>query len=395
MKLLLFTNLFPTPYDPERGIFTLQLVKRLKHHCEVTVVCPLPWFPKWKILQGFTKYAQFSNTPTHYEIDGITVHSPKYLLIPKLSENYHAFFMTLGISRFIRKLHQKIGFDVVNSHWLYPDSVAMAKVLENIPIPHIATGLGCDINHETYQPVKGQKILDTLASCEAITVVSKNLKQELVNHNIDENKITVIPNGIDTHHFGIQNKDSCRKSLGIYSKRPVVLYVGRLSEEKNVSTLIRATSILVQKNIKMMLYLVGDGPLNSQLNDLVNELGIKNSVKFVGKVSHDQVSLWMGAADYFCLPSLREGCPNVILEALSSGKPVIASRVGAIPDVVTERSGILFTPGNTDELSNSLKAAFEGDWSPLKISNSVKNLSWEHAAHHYTEIFEQATKRQG
>ena len=395
MKLLLFTNLFPTPYDPERGIFTLQLVKRLMHHCEVTVVCPLPWFPKWKILQGFTRYAQFSKTPTRYEIDGITVHSPKYPLIPKLSENYHAFFMTLGISRYIRKLHQKIGFDVVNSHWLYPDSVAIARVLENIPIPHIATGLGCDINHETYQPVKGQKILDTLSSCEAITVVSQNLKQELVNHNIDENKITVIPNGIDTSRFGLQNRDNCRASLGIISKAPMVLYVGRLSEEKNISALIRATSILAQENNTMMLYLVGDGPLRSQLNALVNELGIENSVIFVGKVSHDQVSLWMGAADFFCLPSLREGCPNVILEALGSGKPVIASRVGAIPEVVTEKSGILFTPGNIDELSDSLKAAFGGKWSPQNISNSVKNLSWEHAANHYAEVFEQATTRQG
>ena len=143
----------------------------------------------------------------------------------------------------------------------------------------------------------------------------------------------------------------------------------------------------------MVLYLVGDGPLITQLTALVNELGINDSVKFVGKVSHDQVSLWMGATDFFCLPSLREGCPNVILEALGSGKPIIASRVGAIPDVVSEESGILFTPGNVNELSQSLITAFEENWSPVVISNSVKSLSWEHAARHYADIYKQATNR--
>jgi len=395
MKLLLFTNLFPTPYDPERGIFTLQLAKRLMNHCEVTIVCPLPWFPNWKILQRFKKYAQFASTPKYYEIDGIAVHSPKYPLIPRVSENYHAFLMALGISKYIQNLHKEVGFDAVNSQWLYPDSVAISKVLEKIPIPHIATGLGCDINHDTYEPVKGQKILDTLSTCEAITVVSKSLKQELVNHKIEESKITVIPNGIDISRFRIHDKENCREILGIICKVPMVLYVGRLSEEKNVSTLIRATSIIVQEDIPMKLYLVGDGPLDAHLKVLVNELGIKDSVKFVGKVSHDEVSLWMGATDYFCLPSLREGCPNVILEALGSGKPVIASRVGAIPDLVSVESGILFTPENFNELAESLKTAFEVDWSPAIISHPVKNFSWEHAAQRYIDIYQQAMNIEG
>ena len=96
MRLLLVTNLFPTPSEPERGIFILQLVKRLMNHCDVTVVCPLPWFPTWKILRGLIKYAQYSNIPARYEIYGIEVYSPKYPLISKISESYHAILMARG-----------------------------------------------------------------------------------------------------------------------------------------------------------------------------------------------------------------------------------------------------------------------------------------------------------
>ena len=144
---------------------------------------------------------------------------------------------------------------------------------------------------------------------------------------------------------------------------------------------------------KAKLYLIGDGPLRSSLAELVERLDMMESVIFVGKVEHKQVSEWMGAADYFCLPSLREGCPNVILEALGSGKPVIASRVGAIPDVVSDDTGILFDPEDIDELMQSLDTALDTTWSPTKISESVKNLSWEHAANHYFKVYKKAMKQ--
>jgi len=101
----------------------------------------------------------------------------------------------------------------------------------------------------------------------------------------------------------------------------------------------------------------------------------------------------MGAANYFCLPSLREGCPNVILEALGSGRPVIASRVGAIPDVVTDKSGILFTPQNVEELSAAIEKALAINWSAQEITASVAKLSWEHAAEQYIRVFK-ATSQQ-
>lgn len=387
MNLLLVTNLFPTPFDPERGIFTLQLVKRMKEHCNVTVVCPLPWFPNLSFIPK-GKYEQYASVPSQYLIDGVNVFCPKYPMIPKLSEKYQASLMAFGIKSCITNLHKELHFDAVNSQWLYPDSVAVDDVIQGLSIPHTSTGLGCDVNHDIYDPAKGAKILKMLHRSNAITVVSNSLRDELIKNNISANKITAIPNGIDVDQFSVLDKQDCRNKLGInIIKDPLLLYVGRLSEEKNVSSLLKATAKLLEKNKKIQLFLVGDGPLNSELTQLTNELNIVNNVHFVGKVDHSEVSTWMGACDYFSLPSLREGCPNVILEALGSGRPVIASRVGAIPDIVTEDSALLFTPQNIDEIANSLETALDKNWDENLIADSVKYLSWEHAAEKYCNVF--------
>lgn len=388
MKILLVTNLFPTPFDPERGVFTLQLAKRLQNHCDVTVVCPLPWLPNWKIFKNAGKWAQYSQVPQTYSIDGIKVYSPKYLLIPKISENIHDKLMSFGLSSCIKSLHKTAKFDVVNSQWLYPDSVAVDAVIKEINIPHIPTGLGSDINREMHDGKKGIKILDMLIRSSAITVVSNNLKTELISNKIEENKITVIPNGIDTKRFKILDKAICRDTLNISNDGiPIIIYVGRLSEEKSISTLVNATHNLIQTSINVKVYLIGDGPELTYLSNLVNNLDISKHITFVGKVDHQEISKWMGASDYLCLPSIMEGCPNVILEALGSGRPVIASKVGAIPDIVTNKSGILFEAQDVADLTDSIKTALKVQWNAEEIIESVRHLSWEEAAKKYFDVF--------
>ena len=158
MNILLVTNLFPTPVEPERGIFTLQLVKRLINKASVTVVCPLPWFPKWEVLERFSKWYSFSQVPYHYQIDGVEVYSPKYLMLPKVSAAHQAFLMKLGLAPCLKKLSQQEHFDVINSHWFYPDGVAVDKLMKTINIPHIPTGLGCDVNRYIVDPEKREQV---------------------------------------------------------------------------------------------------------------------------------------------------------------------------------------------------------------------------------------------
>jgi len=387
MKVLLVTNLFPTPVDPERGVFTLQLAKRMAEKAEVTIVCPLPYFPKLPFLSKFKKWYDFALIPSEYEVDGIKIYSPKYPMVPKVSESWHAKFVAMGLKGCLKKLHKVKQFDVVNSQWFYPDSVAVDKVLDELSIPHIPTGLGCDVNHDLFDKDKREAMQHMLNASSAITVVSNDLKRVLVEDNFNADDIHVIPNGIDFDQFKPVEQSAARKELNLPENESIILYVGRLSEEKNVHSLIKAFAKLEQRP-ELKLYLVGDGPLREDLENLANELGVNESVIFVGKVEHRLVAVWMGACNYFTLPSYREGCPNVVLESLGSGRPVIASKVGAIPDVVSEDSGILFDPNDINSIANTFKLAFEKEWDYSQIAKSVKSLSWEAAADRYLSVFE-------
>ena len=393
MKAAIVTNLFPTPYDPERGVFTFQLVKRIKEHCDITVICPLPWFPSIGPFKHIRSYKEFSSVPSKYYIEDIEVYSPKYPLLPKISESLHSKLMTLGLRKTLLNLHKIKHFDLINSHWLYPDSVSVNQIIKAIKLPHIATGLGCDVNEYINEKGKKLQILDTLQRTNAITVVSRSLKTELIGHGINENKISVIPNGIDMSQFTLKDKTESRKILNHNPKHPHFLYVGRLSEEKGILTLLHAINLLKQQDIRVDLTLLGEGPDYPELLTETKKLMIEDQISFKGKVDHSKVSLWMGATDFFCLPSLREGCPNVILEALGCGRPIIASRVGAIPDVVNEKSGILFTPKDVNELAQNIRNALNQEWDYQVIHDSILDLTWESAAKKYFEVYRNVISR--
>lgn len=392
MKVLLITNLFPTPSDLERGVFTLQLAKELSSKCELSVVCPLPWFPKLSFFKRFKKWYQLAEVPKQYEIDGITVYSPKYILIPKISESLHSLFMAIGLKSFIKKLHVETNFDVINSQWLYPDSVASEMLAKGMKLPHVVTGLGCDINDDLYHDAKSPKILSMLNAVEGVTVVSSRLKGELIKHKIEPDKIKVILNGVDCDRFKFLDQSECRRELKLDTDDRVILYVGRLSDEKCVYSLVEAFSHISKKETKLKLMLVGDGPEYGALKNLSDKLQINNSVYFIGNVSHSDINKWFCAADIFCLPSKREGCPNVVLESLASGCPVVASDVGALPDLVTKSSGILFQAENVDDISEKLSKALSTKWDRLGIRQSMIKCTWSQAADYYIEAYKRAVK---
>ena len=390
MNLLLISNLFPTPSDPERGVFTLQLVKRLRKFCKVTVVCPLPWFPSRGPLAKLEAYREYSGIPPKYEIDGVEVYAPRYLLLPKVSSRLHANLMYLALRRLIPALHRKIGFDLINSHWLYPDGVAANRLARSLGIPHVPTGLGCDINRDLYDDRKRNQVIEVVETAAALIVVSRDLQHELEKNDVALPSTSVIANGVDFEKFGVLPRAQCRSQLGITATAPVYLFVGRLSEEKGLSSLLEAGARVAATGQDFELYLVGDGPQRDELQNLAAGLGIRDRVHFTGKVDHDEVGTWMGAADFFCLPSLREGCPNVMLEALGSGRPVLASRVGAIPDIVNKDTGILFTPTDVNSISQAMQEAIVRDWNPDTIHQSISGLSWEATAQKYFAVFQQS-----
>ena len=100
---------------------------------------------------------------------------------------------------------------------------------------------------------------------------------------------------------------------------------------------------------------VGDGKLGIELRSRVQQLGLNDTIQFAGRRPPDEVPSWMAAADLLCLPSRREGCPNVVLEALACGRPVVASNVGGVPELLSEQNGIVVPPDNPDRLAAGMQ----------------------------------------
>jgi glycosyltransferase involved in cell wall biosynthesis len=121
---------------------------------------------------------------------------------------------------------------------------------------------------------------------------------------------------------------------------------------------------------------------------MARERGVASSVRFVGAEHPERMPLWYGAATLLCLPSLHEGCPNVVLEALASGLPVLASRVGGVPEIVPPSAGMLVAPDDAEELTSALRRALEERWDPASIRAGMLSRSWATAAGAYCDVYE-------
>lgn len=390
LRVVLVTSQFPTPTEPERGVFTLQIAQRLATRCRLTVVCPLPWFPAVPVLRPFHQWYRFAGVPTTWTHDGLRVLAPKYPLIPKLSERFHGRLVAGRLRRVLRMLARTEGIDVINSHWLYPDAVAVHIATRALPVPHVPTGLGCDVNEFIDDPAKGPQILDMLGDSRHVTVVSESLRAHLLARGIPTSKVTTIPNGVDSSRFQPRDRGAARQHLGLRDDGEYALYVGRFAEEKSVSTLIEAMATVAGVRPRTELLLVGDGPLRRSLAEQARRLRVADRVHFVGPQNHRLIAEWMAAADCICLPSTREGCPNVVLEALACGRPVIASAVGGVPEMVTAETGILVPPRSPTALATALDDALNRTWHADVISRTTAQRSWDGVADAYWQVLQRS-----
>ena len=135
------------------------------------------------------------------------------------------------------------------------------------------------------------------------------------------------------------------------------------------------------------LLMVGDGVLKEDLLLQAKQLGIANRVVFVGKRPHHEIPLWMNAADLFCLTSIREGRPNVILEALACGTPVVASNVGSIPEMIQTENGKIAEAADSKSLARQILYCLEREWDRNAIRNSIAGFTWEDSAELYMQAY--------
>jgi glycosyltransferase involved in cell wall biosynthesis len=147
-----------------------------------------------------------------------------------------------------------------------------------------------------------------------------------------------------------------RRMWGLTLDQQVILFVGSLSEHKGVAFLITALDQVVRAHPDAALVIAGSGPLETDLRRHTTEMRLDSRVRFAGRISYREIPAYMAAADVLVHPSLDEGLPRVVLEAMAMKLPVVASRVGGIPEVVIDgRTGLLVPAGDPDSLAHALQ----------------------------------------
>jgi len=384
MKVASVSHIFPNAINPNSGVFVKERLKHIAQKIDLSIFAPVPSFP---FIDYTSKYAGMSTIESVEEIDGLQVHHPRYFMIPKYFKFLDALFYSKSMFSFMERMTLDHEYELMDFHWVYPDAIAGLDWARKLGKKTVVTVRG---NEAIYYYEKGllrRTVQKKLNEFDHLITVSNDLKHKIVSeYNVDASKISVVSNGIDVGKFFYIEQELARKRLNLATNRQYILTVSRLSSEKGLPHLLNAFAKI--KNSATELIIVGDGPLKDSLVSLGMALGINERVRFMSSLGHADICYWYNAADVFCLPSLWEGCPNVVIEALACGTPVVATQVGGIPDLVPSNDyGVLVPPGNPDSLALSLDKALAKDWNRQKISEFGSVNSWEDVADMVINIF--------
>jgi len=392
MKVLVITNLFPNGLEPNRATFNKQQIEHLMKFCRISVVAPVPWSPPVKFMGRYSRYASLPKIEHHC---GITVYHPRYLVTPGIGRSLYGISYFAGVYSTVRDLNSRYDFDLIFATWSYPDGFAAQHMARLLGKPCIVKVHGSDVNQFLKHRLRRRMIVGSLSKADAVYSVSRDLKQKLVAAGIEQEKIEVIYNGIG-EHFGeaVCARREAKLRLGLPEDRKIILYVGNLLESKGVFDLAEAIS-RINENERPTTILVGDGRDRKRLEVSIASLGLQALFLMPGPRPHSEIPLWMAASDALCLPSHNEGVPNVILESVAVGRPVVAYRVGGIPEVVTSDDlGYLVAPRQIGDLSIALAFAVSKKWDEEKIRAHALRFNWEANARRLFDLFSRICSKQ-
>lgn len=343
IRTLLFSTLYPSSVRPGHGIFVEARLRELLSSGQVQtkVVAPVPWF--FSTHPRYGDYACMARTPVQEMYHGVDVQHPRYFLPPKVGMSIAPFTLAMGAKPAVQRLlDDGYDFDVIDAHYYYPDGVAAALLARHFNKPFTVTARGSDINLIATHLIPFRLMRWASNRAFASIGVSRALTQAMAHMGMPASRLVVMPNGVDLDRFHIQSQASARAALG-WPEGPTLLSVGNLVENKGHHIAIEALARLPG----FRLAIVGVGRERSALETLASQINVSSRLQFLGGVDQDQLARCYSAADILVLPSSREGWPNVLLESMACGTPVVATRVGGIPEIMTSASVGCLMSGRT------------------------------------------------
>lgn len=362
-NLLIISNGYPTLTYPLQPFIKGQVDELKKYFNSVYVISPQPI--------GYRRELR------DYSCENVKVYYPRFFHVP-----IELFRKRLGDNFFKAALRAikraRLEFDLIHAHFTWPSGYAGVRLSKEFNVPVVITiHENRDWFLKEYNSNNG-KIYWTWRSATVLIRVNKVDIPLLKKFNPN---VYSIPNGFDPNRLRVMSRDEARRALGLLTDGKLIFSLGNLIERKGFQYLITAMKEIVKVRRDVMCFIGGSGPLKKELERLIKRLGLQDHIKLLDSVPDDELKYWMNAADLFVLPSLSEGNPTVMFEALGVGLPFIGTTVGGVPEIITSDDyGLLCPPKDPKCLVEKILIALEKEWDREKIRKYAEQFTWDNIA---------------
>jgi teichuronic acid biosynthesis glycosyltransferase TuaC len=392
MRVLVLSSTFPNAQQPTRGVFVQHRIRRLAKRCELVVVAPLPWFPMNRWLRGER------DAVAHVEDQaGLRVYHPRFFSLPRYGKCLDGALYFLSLMRFVARLRRKFPFEVIDAHFAFPDGLAATLLAKVFGCPVVITLRGSIVRLSGYRLHRPQ-LRWALRHADRVTAVSESLKKVAIRLGTPAERVRVIPNGVDPTVFSPMAQPEARRLCGLPATATILLTVAGVYEGKGQHTVVEVLPSLAARYPKVLYVMVGNPrpgeTYQRRLQGAIRKLGLDGHILFAGPRSQAELRRWFSAADVSVLATQSEGWPNVLLESLACGTPVVATDVGGAPEIVRHgQDGFLVPHGDAITLRDTLGRALEQPWDRHAIVHHAQRFGWTESVEQALDELNAALKR--
>ena len=379
LRIAVVTAHFPSSGQPTHGRPALETMRILSRTNTVRVFYPHAAYPsvlkpKSRIYDGFD---------TAYRVPGVDVGYYDYPALPLISRPFNGEIAARVLLPHVRRFAP----DLIFNYFLYPDGYAALKLGKALGVPVVAMGVGSDV-HGIGDRFSAMRTRTVLREADVLIGISDELRRRMVSMGAPAGKTRTILSGCDVSVFHPKDRLEARTKLGIARDAEGVVYIGRMDLKKGLRELVEAAAQLHRSRPNLQVYLIGEGADRALVESAIQANDAGAYVHAMPECTFDDVAVWMTAADLVTLPSYMEGCPNVVLEALACGRPVVATNVGGVPEIMNENCGLLVPPRDAQALATALGKALDRHWDAADVA-AHGGRSWDAVAAELVLILEE------
>jgi glycosyltransferase involved in cell wall biosynthesis len=316
--------------------------------------------------------------------------------LPGIAKHWDGWWLNQVVSHWVSSMPNLDSKNtILDAHFGYPEGVGCYRVAKRRKLPLFITVRGLETELMAVPAIKKQ-MLEAFDYAAGIISVSQSLKDMLIQNGVDGSKIRVIGNGVDSDTYSLGDRHASRSELGIAQETKLIVSLGNVQRRKGYDLLVEAIAPY-QKNRNFSCVILGginEAGTMASLQSRVEQLGMKDQVRFFGQATPDVVVKWLRASDMFVLPTRREGCCNAVLEALSTGVPVLSTPAGDNTKFVTDgENGFIVPHDDPQSLHRAIERTWDHPWDPRAISQSVHQYTWDGTAQKVHLFFQERLGR--